>query len=67
MGFVLLVHVNLLAIDAFPTGWVWLIAIFLGLNTLGNAASKSRGEQFVMTPLSGICFLLILAVSIFGK
>ncbi|WP_308637352.1 hypothetical protein [Paenibacillus silvisoli] len=68
MGFVLLIHTNVLSVDAFTStrGFVWGITIFLGLNTLGNAASKSRKEKVVMTPVSGLCFLMSLTVLIFG-
>lgn len=69
MGFVLLIHTKVVSISGtlIPTHiWVWIITIFLGLNTLGNLASKSRGEKLVMTPLSGITFVSCLVVSIFG-
>ncbi|REE81535.1 hypothetical protein A8990_11860 [Paenibacillus taihuensis] len=66
MAFVLLVHTDILAADLFPTGiLVWVMTIFLGINTLGNAASRSRGERLVMTPLSGICLLSCLLAAIF--
>jgi hypothetical protein len=67
MGFVFLIDtkVVLLSIN-FPTHvLVYLFTVFLGLNTLGNLASKSRKEKLVMSPLSGIAFIACLVMDIF--
>ncbi|WP_217593950.1 hypothetical protein [Cohnella sp. GbtcB17] len=45
---------------------IWAIAVFFGLNTLGNLASKSKREKAVMTPAAGIAFLCSLIVAIWG-
>lgn len=58
MAFVLLSHTNVLL--------VWVITIFMGINTLGNLASKSKKEKTVMTPLTSIAFLSCLLVAIFS-
>lgn len=68
IALVLLLHANLIALD---TKWntslfIWIIAVFLGLNTLGNLASKSKKEKSVMTPLAGIAFTCCLIVAISG-
>jgi hypothetical protein len=42
--------------DAEP--WIWLLTGFFGLGVVMNAASRSRPERFVMTPI-----VLVLAVS----
>jgi hypothetical protein len=67
-GFVFLIDTKVLSVGVnLPTSvLVWIITIFLGLNTLGNLASKSKKEKFVMTPLSGIAFISGLLVSIYG-
>jgi hypothetical protein len=68
MGIIFLMHTKVLSIgDNIPTNiLVWIITIFLGLNTLGNLASKSKKEKIVMTPLAGIAFVSCLFVSIFS-
>lgn len=42
-----------------------VITIFLGLNTLGNLASRSNKERLIMTPITFVCMvcgiLLLLA------
>ncbi len=43
---------------------VWILVSFLGLNTLGNFASKSKLEKRVMTPVSFTLGLLCLIVAI---
>jgi len=43
---------------------VWILVAFLGLNTLGNFASKSRVEKRIMTPISLTLALLCLIVAI---
>ncbi len=40
----------------------WLFTLFLAINTLANFASKSAKEKKVMTPLSGLAFILCLAI-----
>jgi hypothetical protein len=65
-GFILLIHTQILHIAfQIPTHiFVLIITIFMGLNTLGNLASKSKKEKFVMTPLAGLTFLSCLYVLI---
>ncbi|MDN3019117.1 hypothetical protein PH210_23370 [Paenibacillus sp. BSR1-1] len=65
-GFIFLVHTKVLSVEFnLPTNlFVILITIFMGLNTLGNLASKSKKERIVMTPLAGITFLSCLLVLI---
>ena len=46
---------------------VWFIVAFLGLNTLGNLASRSKLEKRIMTPISLILALLCLLVSIIAS
>ena len=64
MGFIFLQHTNVF--NGFPflptTIFVWGITIFLGINTIMNLISKSKKERFVMTPLSGITFILCLFI-----
>jgi hypothetical protein len=70
MGFVFLIHTTVFSIgfSFVPThSLVWIFTIFLGINTMGNFASKSKKEKLVMTPLSGIAFLSCLSVSIFSE
>lgn len=43
---------------------VWILVAFLGLNTLGNLASKSKLEKRIMTPISLTLALLCLIVAI---
>lgn len=67
MALELLVYSGLLSIDFYASGrLVGVMAIFLGMNTLGNAASKSRKERLAMTPLSGLSCLCCLIVAILG-
>lgn len=68
MAVVVLVHTKVIAMEAeFPTTIaVWVITAFMGLNTLGNLASKSKKEKMVMGPLTGIAFLACLVVAVFG-
>mgnify|MGYP003464677723 FL=1 len=64
MGFVFLQHTNVLVgLDFLATHiLVWVITIFLGLNTIANLISRSKKERLVMTPLSGFTFLLCLFI-----
>lgn len=56
--------------DVLPMPWswlplstiVWIITIFLAINTLANAFSRSKKEQLIMTPLSGMLFILCLII-----
>ncbi|WP_252504627.1 hypothetical protein [Sporosarcina sp. Marseille-Q4943] len=66
MGFVFLQHTNVLqGFNFLSTNiFIWVITIFLGLNTIANLLSRSRKERLVMTPLSGIAFLLCLFISL---
>ena len=43
---------------------VWVITIFLGLNTIANLFSRSKKERNTMTPLSGFTFLLCLIIAL---
>jgi hypothetical protein len=67
MAFVVAVHANVLFVDLPLLSnkiAVWIITIFMGLNTLGNLASKSSKEKRLMTPLTGVAFFSCLAISI---
>ncbi|MGN7386363.1 hypothetical protein [Sporosarcina sp. SAFN-015] len=66
MGFVFLQHTNVLQGFIFLSTdiLVWVITIFLCLNTIANLLSRSRKERLVMTPLSCITFLLCLYISL---
>ncbi|MDX8367748.1 hypothetical protein [Cytobacillus sp. IB215665] len=66
MGIVFLQHSDLLNIFNFlPTHiLVWVVTVYLGLNTIGNLISRSKKERYVMTPLSSIAFILCLMVSL---
>ncbi len=68
MGYIFLIHTKVLptVIDLPTHLLVWVITIFLGLNTLGNLASKSKKEKALMSPLSGIACIAALFVSFFG-
>jgi len=43
---------------------IWILAVFLGLNTIGNFASRSKWEKRIMTPVSLILSLLCFTVAI---
>jgi hypothetical protein len=66
MGLVFLQHTNVLnSFNFLPTNiLVWVITIFLGLNTITNLISQSKKERFIMTPLSSIVFFLCLFISL---
>lgn len=66
MGFVFLQHTDVLnGLNFLPTNiLVWVITIFLGLNTITNLISQSKKERFVMTPLSSIAFFLCLFITL---
>lgn len=66
MGLVFLQHTHVLqGFNFISTNLlVWVITIFLGLNTIANLISRSRKERFVMTPLSSLAFILCLFISL---
>ncbi|AST91178.1 MULTISPECIES: hypothetical protein [Sutcliffiella] len=66
MGFVILQHANvIIGFDFLPTNiLLWVITIFLGVNTIANLISRSKKEKLVMTPLSGFTFLLCLLIAL---
>ncbi|OIB02082.1 hypothetical protein AK95_04055 [Paenibacillus sp. LC231] len=66
MGVVFLQHTNVINIfNVLPTNiLVWIITVFLGLNTIANLISRSTKEKYVMTPLSSIAFILCFMISL---
>ena len=66
MGFVFLQHTNVLnGVDFLSTNiLVWVMTIYLGINTVANLISRSKKERFVMTPLSGVAFVLCLFIAL---
>ncbi|WP_100332977.1 hypothetical protein [Bacillus alkalisoli] len=66
MGFVFLQHANVInGIDLLATNiLVWCFTIFLGLNTLTNIFSRSKKERLIMTPLSGVTFILCILIAL---
>ncbi|MNP42905.1 hypothetical protein D3C76_1366970 [compost metagenome] len=64
MGFVFLQYTNVFkGYNFLPINiLVWIITIFLGLNTIANLISQSKKERFIMTPLSSIAFILCLFI-----
>ncbi|MDQ0185818.1 hypothetical protein MKX78_21515 [Cytobacillus sp. FSL R5-0569] len=66
MGFVFLQHTGVLnGFSSLPTNiLVWVITLFLGFNTIANLISRSKKERLIMTPLSGITFILCLFVTL---
>ncbi len=66
MGFVFLQHANVLnGVDFLSTNiLVWVITIYLGINTIANLISRSKKERFVMTPLSSLTFILCLFIAL---
>ncbi|MBS4174109.1 hypothetical protein [Bacillus sp. FJAT-49736] len=65
---IFLIHVNVLPVKFhLPTDvLIIIITIFMGINTLGNLASKSNKERMVMTPLSAVNFLSGLLIVIYS-
>ena len=45
---------------------VWIFAIYLTLNTLMNAVSKSKWEKRIMTPISVVIAACCYILAIFG-
>lgn len=66
MGFVFLQHTDVLSgFNFLPTNiLVWVFTIFLGFNTIANLISRSEKERLIMTPLSGITFILCLFITL---
>lgn len=66
MGVVFLQHTNVINIfNVLPTNiLVWVITVFLGLNTIANLISRSTKERYVATPLSSIAFILCFMISL---
>lgn len=68
-GYVFLQHTGVFfSSDSFlPTKIVvWIFTVFIGVNILGNAASKSQKEKMIMTPLTVILFSLSLVIAVAG-
>ncbi|MEK4564110.1 hypothetical protein MKX54_05440 [Alkalihalobacillus sp. FSL R5-0424] len=65
MGAVFLMKAGVL--DSFTflptTILAWAFTGFLALNTVGNSLSQSKKERMVMTPLSGMLFILCLVIN----
>lgn len=67
MGYVFLLHADIISAgsSSLPTQVLaWIFTAFLGLNTLGNLASKSPAEKRVMAPISAVALLCALSVVI---
>ncbi|MGN7312084.1 hypothetical protein ACTHQ4_13410 [Alkalicoccobacillus gibsonii] len=66
MGMVFLMKAEILDAPSFlPTKvLVWVFTGFLALNTVGNLASQSKKERIVMTPLSGLMFVMCLIIAL---
>ncbi|MBM6617800.1 hypothetical protein JR050_08980 [Bacillus sp. RD4P76] len=66
IGFVFLQHTNIInGLDFLSTNiLVWVITIFLGLNTIANLLSRSKKERYIMTPLAGFTFILCLFIAL---
>ncbi|ADC52334.1 hypothetical protein BpOF4_21694 (plasmid) [Alkalihalophilus pseudofirmus OF4] len=64
MGFIFLQHTKVLnGLGFLSTNiLVWVITIFLGLNTIANLLSRSKKEKLIMSPLSGFIFVLCLFI-----
>ncbi|MFC2000905.1 hypothetical protein ACFLUZ_00160 [Chloroflexota bacterium] len=64
---IVLEKANLLSVLHSPkvvTYGIWVLAAFLGLNTIGNFVSRSKWEKRIMTPVSLTLSLLCLTVAI---
>lgn len=46
---------------------VWMIFLFMVINTAGNFRSASRGERRVMAPLTLVIAVLLLVVQLSGR
>ena len=49
---------------AINTLGIWIFALFLALNTIANATSKSSSERKFMTPLSAIACLCLVIIAL---
>lgn len=43
---------------------LWVITVYFGIGILANAASRSRPERFVMTPVVAVLFLCCLLIAL---
>lgn len=66
MGLVFLQHTNVIGWLPFSstTTLVWVMTVFLGINTLTNLLSRSNKERFVMTPIACVTFFLSLLIAL---
>jgi hypothetical protein len=66
MAIVFLQHSEVITkFDFLPTDLlVWVITIFLAINTLANFLSRSKKERLIMTPISGIVCVLCFIITI---
>ncbi|WP_100372354.1 hypothetical protein [Bacillus sp. FJAT-45037] len=64
MAMVFLVHADVMANPfSLPIHTLlWVITMFLVLNTVANAFSQSKKEKYIMTPLTLVLFTLCLSV-----
>jgi len=64
MSFVFLQHTDVfIGLSFLPTNiLVWIMTIFLAINSIANLFSRSKKERFIMTPLSSIAFILCLFI-----
>ena len=44
--------------------WLWIITAYFGLGVLMNAASRSRPERLLMTPVAGVLAVSCLVVAL---
>ncbi|GKU82984.1 hypothetical protein [Niallia sp. NCCP-28] len=68
MGLVLLQQSDFFSIglsETLANTLTWIFAIYLAINTIVNLLSKSKIEKSIMTPISGISFILCLFVAFF--
>jgi len=48
------------------TVFIWIIAVYLAINTLMNAISKSKWEKLIMTPISltlAVCCFIVVIIA----
>ena len=64
MSFVFLQNTDVfIGLSFLPTNiLVWIMTIFLAINSIANLFSRSKKERFIMTPLSSIAFILCLFI-----
>lgn len=58
--------ITILNNELFTTIVVWIFAVYLTLNTLMNAASKSQREKRIMTPISFVIAVCCYTLAIVG-